>query len=80
MKKSLISCVIFSALIATYILYVGLQHNAMGEFCLNPDIAKCELDYGYAFGVWASWFLVLVLPSTLLVVLVRFLLDRRGRS
>lgn len=79
MKKSILVCVIVSALIASYALCVGLQHNAMGEFCIDPDAAKCELNYGYASGIWATWFLLAVLPSSGLVVLARFLLGRRNR-
>ena len=79
MKKSMLMGAIVSMVIASYILYLGLQHNAMGEFCMEADAAKCELDYGYASGIWVSWFLVLLLPSSGLVALAKFVLSRRNR-
>ncbi len=44
-----------SLLTAFVLLYVGISHNAMGEFCKNADLNICDFDYSYAFTIWFSW-------------------------
>jgi hypothetical protein len=77
MKKIFWFCLLMSALIASYILYIGLNHNAMGEFCTDPNADICSIDYVYAFGIWASWFIVFALPSCGIAQLVKYILSRR---
>lgn len=48
-----------SFLVAFVPLYVGIQHNAMGEFCKNDSLDLCSFDYFYVFGIWTSWFAII---------------------
>lgn len=80
MKNIILTILMVSIVVASCILYFGIQHNAMGEFCVNPDTAKCQLDFGYAFGIWVTWFLVFSLPTFGIVTLAKFLLGRREKS
>jgi hypothetical protein len=36
---------------------VGVQHNTMQVFCVNPVSNDCQFDYFYAFFVFVSWFI-----------------------
>lgn len=80
MKKIFGFCALGAALAASIILYVGLKHNAMREFCVDPNAATCQLDYIYMTGIWGSWFLVFALPSIGISVLIKILLRQRSRS
>jgi hypothetical protein len=81
MKRVLLACAVVSAILATLMLYVGAQHNAMGEFCVNPDSTACEPDFAYAFGIWLSWFVVSgVFTSALGSALFWLLRSRHGKE
>ncbi|MCL7423467.1 MAG: hypothetical protein M8364_21485 [Methylobacter sp.] len=56
MKTVILSLFAASFLVAFVPLYVGIQHNAMGEFCKNDSLDPCSFDYFYALGIWTSWF------------------------
>lgn len=68
--------VFISAPLAGFPVYVGIQHNAMGECCLNGDLDICDFDYFYAAMIWFSWFIVLSVPTTLVTVIFRFCISR----
>ncbi|WP_442499161.1 hypothetical protein [Methylobacter sp. sgz302048] len=59
MKTVLSGLFAVSFLVAFVPLYVGIQHNSMGEFCKNDDLDLCSFDYFYAFGIWTSWFAII---------------------
>jgi hypothetical protein len=56
MKTVILGSFAASFLAAFIPLYVGIQHNSMGEFCKNDNLDLCSFDYFYAFGIWTSWF------------------------
>jgi hypothetical protein len=59
MKTVLSGLFAVSFLVAFVPLYVGIQHNSMGEFCKNDDLDLCSFDYFYAFGIWTSCFAII---------------------
>lgn len=60
-----------SFLVAFVPLYVGIQHDAMGEFCKNDSLDSCSFDYFYAFGIWTSWFATIFVPLLGILVVTR---------
>ena len=73
MRKVVISSILFSALVSSYILWIGVQHDSMREFCIDPDAIECELDYLYASGVWFSWSVFIGLPLALIFLVGKLL-------
>jgi hypothetical protein len=57
---------VLAAAIGLYMVYVGVQHNTMQVFCVNPVSNDCEFDYLYALFVFAQWFI----PFFIIFVLV----------
>lgn len=62
MKKWYIGVLVIASTAASIILGIAFQHNAMREFCIDPDTATCELDTAYMLGIWAFWFLIFTIP------------------
>lgn len=73
-KRIVTICLLISVILAILPVYVGLQHNAMGEFCVNDILAPCDLDYLYASSLWLSWlvfiFIVIAASSFIINVLL----------
>ena len=68
--KIVIACLVAAAfLVALVPLSVGIQHNAMGEFCRNGNLDTCSFDYVYAIGIWGLWF-VAVFGALVAVLIV----------
>ncbi len=59
MKKIAIISFLLSLMLAIVPVYVGFQHNPMGEFCANDVIEPCNLDYFYALSLWFFWFVAI---------------------
>jgi hypothetical protein len=73
MKIYITASFVISICIASFALYAGISHNAMGEFCKDLDLDECKLDLGYAAFIWFSRFIPAFLAQSLLVVAVRYI-------
>jgi hypothetical protein len=73
MKIYILAAFIISICIASFALYAGITHNAMGEFCKDLDLDTCNLDFGYAAFIWFGWFIPAFLAQSLIVVAVRYI-------
>lgn len=71
MRKLISGAFSASFLIAFIPLYVGIQHDAMGEFCKNGSLDSCSFDYFHALGIWGSWFAVVFLSLTGVLFIAR---------
>jgi hypothetical protein len=69
MKTAILGSFAASLLVAFVPLYVGIQHNAMGEFCKNDSLDPCDFDYFYALGIWASWFATIFISLMVISVI-----------
>ncbi len=78
MKKILIICAIIACIISGYILYIGLKHNAMGEFCIDPSAQSCEIDYFYTLGIFTSWFLVIMVLLSIVSLIINWFYKRHA--
>jgi len=79
MKRNILLYILGAAIIATGILWAGLEHDAMQEFCISHSANECQFDYLYAFGIWSSWFLLFVLPVIVVGMFVIFIRIRKRR-
>ena len=80
MKIPLLISALVSTLIGAVALYVGLKHNAMGEFCRDDNLDICKIDYLYAFGIWVSWFIVSFVTLSVIIYLVRLIINKSTRK
>jgi hypothetical protein len=76
MKTVILGSFAASFLVAFVPLYVGIQHNAMGEFCKNDSLAPCSFDYFYALGIWTSWFATIFISLVGISVVTRLCIAR----
>ncbi len=55
-------------------IYIGLSHNAMMEFCENdPELgSECVIDIGYVVSIFSIWYLFSFVIITVLFYLFRF--------
>ncbi len=76
MKKLIIIVFIISVCIASFALYAGITHNAMGEFCqdLDLDLDICKFDFYYAAFIWASWFIPIFFFQLIVIVIVKYII------
>jgi hypothetical protein len=44
MKRLALLCLLVSAALSVCIVLVGVQNNAMAEFCVDPDTVDCAID------------------------------------
>ena len=73
MKIYLTAAFIISICIASFALYAGITHNAMGEFCRELDLDACKFDFAYAAFIWFGWFIPAFLVQGLIIVAVRYI-------
>jgi hypothetical protein len=69
MKIALLISALVSMALGLLMVYIGLQHNPMGEFCMNQNQSDCRLDWLYIMGLWLSWFIVLFVGQSFLIFL-----------
>ncbi len=74
MKKLIAIVFIVSISIASFALYAGITHNAMGEFCKNLDLDTCKFDFSYAAFIWASWFIPIFFFQLIVILIVKYII------
>jgi hypothetical protein len=65
-----------AAAIGLYMVYVGVQHNTMQVFCVNPVLNDCEFDYLYAFFVFGQLFIPFFIIFLLVFLVVSWIRKR----
>jgi len=78
MKKTLIIPLLVSLIIASLALYVGLQHNSMGEFCKEVEV-NCNIDYLYSAGIWSAWYITSFVVQISIIYILKLLLHFKKR-
>jgi len=73
MKIYLTIALLVSICIASFALYAGITHNAMGEFCKDLDLETCSFDFAYASFIWFGWFIPTYLVQVFLIVALKYL-------
>lgn len=66
LKINFIIALVVGLLVSLILLFIGIDHNAQGEFY---SIETGQLDIGYAVLVFFSWFV----PTFLVCVIIGFL-------
>ncbi|ABC30468.1 hypothetical protein HCH_03734 [Hahella chejuensis KCTC 2396] len=56
--KTYAATLFFGVITASLMTYLGLSHNAMGEFCRNPGEVACDIDWVMVLGLWMFWMCV----------------------
>lgn len=74
MKLLILIVIIISSIISCVTLYIGIQHNAMGEFCIDGIRSNCKLDIMYASGIWLSWFIVTLIAQVVVLIVIKGLI------
>ncbi len=71
--KTVFLILILSVIPSSIMLYIGISHNAMMEFCMNdPELDRaCAIDIEYAVGIFFSWYLFSFLILIILFYLIR---------
>jgi len=71
---SLLKISILSIVPPTIIIYIGLSHNAMMEFCENdPEVgSECIIDVGYVVSIFFTWYIFSVVIIAILIILGHF--------
>ncbi|MCP5002386.1 MAG: hypothetical protein GY941_00305 [Planctomycetes bacterium] len=67
--KIAVASAIIGISLSMFMVYVGLKHNPMGEFCTNPGEVSCNIDLSYTFTLAAFWFL----PSFVVTFCILFI-------
>jgi hypothetical protein len=73
MKIYLTIALLVSICIASFALYAGITHNAMGEFCKDLDLEVCRFDFAYASFIWFGWFIPTYIVQVFLIVASKYL-------
>jgi hypothetical protein len=61
-----VAALLLATSVGGYMVKVGVQHNTMQVFCVDPVSSECDFDYLYALFIFACWFV----PFFILCVLV----------
>ncbi len=62
MKLGMIVAMILAMVVAVTVTAIGIDHNAMGEFCVDDISTTCELDLTYTFWIFITWFCAALIP------------------
>lgn len=62
MKLGILVTMILAMVVAVTVTAIGIDHSAMGEFCVDDISTTCELDLTYTAGIFITWFCAALIP------------------
>jgi len=77
-KRILLFSMALSTGVCVVIGYIAIKHNPMGQYCNPISAVECEIVWSNILPLLFIWFLVVAVPTILILSCMKYILSRRA--
>ena len=77
-KRILLFSMALSTGVCVVIGYIAIEHNPMGQYCNLISAVECEIVWANILPLLFIWFLVVAVPTILILSCMKYILSRRA--